>query len=64
MPHLSAAAFSKQFRRADRSGARWAVVIGDAEAQRGEVLLRDLRVSGSELQDDRMPLAMLYERLS
>jgi histidyl-tRNA synthetase len=61
---LSAAAFSKQFRRADRSGARWAVVIGDAEAQRGEVLLRDLRVSGSELQDDRMPLAMLYERLS
>ena len=30
----SGAAFGKQFKRADRSGAAWAVVIGDQEAER------------------------------
>jgi histidyl-tRNA synthetase len=39
----SGAAFGKQFKRADRSGARWAVVIGDAEAAAGMVRLKDLR---------------------
>jgi histidyl-tRNA synthetase len=39
----SGAAFGKQFRRADRSGARWAAVIGDSEAAEGVVLLKDLR---------------------
>ncbi len=40
---LSAAAFGKQFKRADRSGARWAAVIGDSEAAEAVVLLKDLR---------------------
>jgi histidyl-tRNA synthetase len=40
---LSAAAFGKQFKRADRSGARWAAVIGDSEASEGVVLLKNLR---------------------
>jgi len=40
---LSGAAFGKQFKRADRSGARWAAVIGEDEAAAGVVLLRDLR---------------------
>ena len=39
----SGAAFGKQFKRADRSGARFAAVIGDAEADAGEVVLKDLR---------------------
>jgi histidyl-tRNA synthetase len=39
----SGAAFGKQFKRADRSGARWAAVIGDSEAAEGVVLLKDLR---------------------
>lgn len=39
----SGAAFGKQFKRADRSGARWAAVIGDAEAAAGMVRLKDLR---------------------
>ncbi|MEX1323714.1 MAG: histidine--tRNA ligase [Synechococcaceae cyanobacterium] len=39
----SGAAFGKQLRRADRSGARFAAVIGDAEAGEGVVLLKDLR---------------------
>jgi histidyl-tRNA synthetase len=39
----SGAAFGKQFKRADRSGAHWAAVIGDAEAAAGVVRLKDLR---------------------
>jgi len=40
---LSGAAFGKQLKRADRSGAAWAVLIGDSEAEQGEVILKALR---------------------
>ncbi len=40
---LSGSAFSKQFKRASRSGAIWAVTLGDAEAVAGEVQLKHLR---------------------
>ncbi|MFT0786936.1 histidine--tRNA ligase [Synechococcus sp. OH20] len=39
---LSGSAFSKQFKRASRGGATWAVVLGDAEAGAGEVQLKHL----------------------
>jgi histidyl-tRNA synthetase len=44
----SGAAFGKQFKRADRSGARFAAVIGDAEASEGVALLKDLRGDAAE----------------
>ncbi len=44
----SAAAFAKQLRRADRCGARFAAVIGEAEAAAGEVVLKDLRGDAAE----------------
>ena len=44
----SGAAFGKQFKRADRSGARWAAVIGEAEAAAGVVRLKDLRGAGAQ----------------
>jgi histidyl-tRNA synthetase len=47
---LSGAAFGKQFKRADRSGAPWAAVIGDREAAEGVVVLKDLRGTAG---DDR-----------
>jgi histidyl-tRNA synthetase len=49
---LSGAAFGKQFKRADKSGARFAAVIGDSEAAEGVVLLKDLRAAAGE--DRRM----------
>ena len=49
---LSGAAFGKQFKRADRSGAPWAVVIGDSEAAEGVVVLKDLR--GDTAEDRRL----------
>ena len=36
----SGSAFGKQFKRASRSGAAWALVLGDEEAERGEVRSR------------------------
>lgn len=58
---LSGSAFTKQFKRADRSGARWAVVIGETEAAQGMVVLKDLRGRGGE--DRHLPLETLPELL-
>ena len=44
----SGSAFGKQFKRADRSGAAWAVVIGDEEAVASEFLLKPLQSDGAE----------------
>jgi histidyl-tRNA synthetase len=40
---LSAAGFDKQLKRARRSGARWALLLGDEEAAAGQVRLMNLR---------------------
>ena len=58
---LSGAAFGKQFKRADRSGARWAAVIGDDEASTGVVVLKDLRREGAA--DRRLSPEALAELL-
>lgn len=44
----SGAAFGKQFKRADRCGAPWALVIGDQEAEQGHVRLKSLRDEADE----------------
>ena len=44
----SGASFGKQFKRADRSGARWAVVLGDEEAERSEARLKPLKQQSEE----------------
>jgi len=49
---LSGGAFAKQFKRADRSGAPWAAVIGDSEVAEGLVVLKELR--GEEGEDRRL----------
>jgi histidyl-tRNA synthetase len=54
---LTGAAFGKQFKRADRTGARWAVVIGDSEAEAGVVLLKDLRGASGEASEPEQRLS-------
>ena len=44
----SGAAFGKQFKRADRSGAPWAAVLGEGELDQGSVLLKPLRGQSEE----------------
>ena len=39
----SGSSFSKQFKRADRSRAKWAIVIGEDEVSNGNVLIKKLR---------------------
>ncbi len=56
----SGAAFAKQFKRADRSGARFAAVIGDGEAAEGVVRLKHLRADQPE---QRLALAQLPQLL-
>lgn len=43
MLHCSGGNFKKQFKRADKSGARFAVVIGEDEVQQNCVLVKDLQ---------------------
>jgi len=60
----SAAAFGKQFKRADRSGAAWAAVIGDEEAEAGQLRLKPLLVDAEELQvslDDPSAVAVVLQ---
>ena len=56
---LSGAAFGKQFKRADRSGARWAAVFGDSEAAEGMVVLKNLRGESPERRLADVELARL-----
>ena len=44
----SGSAFGKQFKRAYRRGARWALMLGDDEVERCELRLKPLQQSGDE----------------
>jgi histidyl-tRNA synthetase len=55
--HCGAAKFKTQFRRADESGARLALIVGDDELDRGVVALKPLR--GAESTQVEHPLAQV-----
>ena len=42
--------FKSQFKKADKSGASYALILGDDEASRGEVSIKPLRDSRQEQQ--------------
>ena len=54
----SGATFAKQFKRADRSGAPWAAVLGDSEVEQGIVCFKPLRATG---EDVVCPLSKIHE---
>ncbi|KEF41080.1 MAG: histidinol dehydrogenase [Cyanobium sp. CACIAM 14] len=51
---LSGAGFDKQIKRARRSGARWALLLGDEEAAAGQVRLMALEGDGVSHPADRL----------
>jgi histidyl-tRNA synthetase len=59
----SGSGFCKQFKRADRSGACWALVLGDEEVDRGELRLKWLRQQTEELTVAIALVAAIVERL-
>lgn len=62
LPHLKlqvncgGGSFKSQFKKADKSGAEYAIVIGDDEAARGEVALKPLRADQEQLTLDHSQL--------
>jgi histidyl-tRNA synthetase len=52
--------FKAQFRRADRSGAPLALILGDNELERGVAALKPLRQEGGQQE---VPLAELAARI-
>jgi histidyl-tRNA synthetase len=59
--HCGSAKFKTQFRRADESGARVALIIGDDELARGVIALKPLR--GAESTQSEYPMAELGARV-
>ena len=53
--HAGGGSMKSQFKRADASGARYALIFGDDEVARGEVALKDLREAQSPQRS--LPLA-------
>lgn len=48
--HAGGGSFKSQMRRADASGAAFAVIIGDDEAAAGEISLKPLRTAGEQVR--------------
>jgi len=59
--HCGGGSFKSQMKKADASGARYAVIIGDDEAAAGEVSIKPLRTSGEQA---RMNLVQAAEYLT
>ena len=59
MTHCSGGNFKKQFKRADKSGAKFALVIGESEVQNAQVVVKDL-LSGAEQQTMAMADVIAY----
>ena len=59
--HCGSAKFKTQFRRADESGARLALIVGEDELARGVIALKPLR--GAETTQSEYPLAELRARV-
>jgi histidyl-tRNA synthetase len=59
--NLGGGNFKTQFRRADRSGARLALVLGDAELERGVAAVKPLRAETGQID---CPLAELPARIA
>jgi histidyl-tRNA synthetase len=48
--HSGGGSFKSQMKKADRSGARFAAILGDDEAAKGEISLKPMLVAGEQLR--------------
>ena len=58
--NLGGGSFKTQFKRADKSGAEFAIVLGEEELARGVVALKALR---REIAQQDCPISQINERL-
>jgi histidyl-tRNA synthetase len=52
--------FKSQFKKADKSGAEFAIILGDDEVERGEVSVKPLRNNEQEQQNMSQPQAIKF----
>ncbi len=60
--HCGEGSFKAQMRKADASGARFAIIIGDDEAQAGEISIKPLREAAEQVRVGLAEAADLLER--
>jgi histidyl-tRNA synthetase len=58
--NLGGGSFKTQFKRADKSGAQFAILLGDDEVARGVVAVKALR---REMAQEECPISQISERL-
>ena len=58
--HCGGGSFKSQFKKADKSGAQYALVLGDDELERGVVSLKPLR---DKQEQKELPLATLSDSI-
>ena len=59
--HAGGGKLKNQLKRADRSGARWALLVGEAEFEEGVLVLKDLRTAASQ---ERLDLPGIAQHLN
>ncbi len=63
--HSGGGSFKSQMKKADGSGARFAIIIGDDEAQAGQASIKPLRTAGEQVKVEQSELAQLiHEKIS
>ncbi|SFO17736.1 histidyl-tRNA synthetase [Nitrosospira briensis] len=60
--HCGEGSFKAQMRKADASGARFAIIIGDDEAQAGEISIKPLREAAEQVRAGLMEAADLLKK--
>jgi histidyl-tRNA synthetase len=61
--HSGGGSFKSQMKKADKSGARYAVIIGDDEAQAGEVTLKPMREAGEQVRCSTLNVISYFIKL-
>jgi histidyl-tRNA synthetase len=56
--HCGGGSFKSQMKKADGSGARFAVIIGDDEAQDGTLTVKSLRVGLDEVRREQVRVSL------
>jgi histidyl-tRNA synthetase len=56
--HCGGGSFKSQMKKADGSGARFAVIIGDDEAQAGMLTVKSLRVEQDEMRREQVRVSL------
>jgi len=57
LTHCGGGSFKSQFKRADKSGARFALVVGDNELERGLMGVKPLRETAGQRDLDLLEIA-------